>query len=341
MMKDYKKVLEKIRKYFKHTEQVLEIYLENYHNNYIYIRVDYYKKLKKHKLSWIDLRHYNNNFESIVSYEYMPDDMSNYLRGLLSDLDNKKYYNKKIKEKYKVHVLSDLVNKDEKYQLIFNQFINKEDKTLYSIFNVVFENLPNKLFCFFEELEAIFKGNTGKYECEEEFEFDLFKGDMTEIFEESVRERGLEFYQSGRVLFLEKIKNEYVAIVGDTSLISVSVKYDEDTKQVQMVCACPQDCCCHHFYAVILAIRNKKFNKFYKVTLKRNGESLLDRVMNFNYILSIGMDDQGVHFLIIEDNKLKLVPVVDQNGECIFEVLEDDDEENLTKRIQEVTSKIK
>jgi len=45
--------------------------------------------------------------------------------------------------------------------------------------------------------------------------------------------------------------------------------------------------------------------------------------------------------LIIENNQLKMVPVFDKTGECLFEVLEDDDEDTLTKRIKEVTSKIK
>ena len=80
-------------------------------------------------------------------------------------------------------------------------------RCLYSIFNLIFENLPNKLWCFFEELGARITGTTGKYECEEEFEFDLFNGDVGKIFEDHIQREGEKFYQEGRVLFLEKIND--------------------------------------------------------------------------------------------------------------------------------------
>lgn len=326
--------LNKIRKKYQNTENLLEIYLENYHNNYIYIRIDYYKKLKKHKLSWIDLEHFQDNFESVISYEYMPEDMIRYLKDLLSKIDNYNFYKKKRREKYVVYVKSGWTQ--ENYELIFNQFINKEDVILDKIFNLVFENLPLKLSCFYEELSAPKNGTVGKFECEEEFEFDLFTGDLKTIFDDSISVRGEEFYKNGRVLFLEKIKNEYVAIVGDTSLYVVSIKYDDLTKCIQMRCLCPDDCCCYHFYAVVLAIREKRFKKFYKVIPNENNISLLDKVMNFQFLLSIGMDDQGVHFLIIDNNQLCLVPVFDEQRRITFKVLEDDENETLSKRIAEV-----
>lgn len=342
MNEKYEIILQKIKKKYHYTDTLIEIYLENYHKHYLYIRIDYYKKLKKYKLSWIDLNHYQNNFDSIISYEYMPEDMIYYLKDLISKLDNHHFYQKPLKEKYKVKVTSNLLlKKNQPYSLIFNQFIHKEDKTLYNIFNLVFENLPFKLTCFFEELSAHFTGTTGKYELEEEFEFDLINGELSTIIDDSQRKLGEEFYQGGRVLFLEKINNEYIAIVGDTSLYAISIKYDDSTKKVQMTCACPASYSCYHFCAVVLAIRNHKFNKFYKVTPKRNNTSLLDRVMNFQYILSIGIDDQGNHFLIIENNQLKLVPILDSQGESVFEILEDDEEGTLSKRINDITSKIK
>ena len=65
MTDNYHKVLDSIKKNYKNTEFLLDIYLSDYHDNYIYIRLDYYKKSKSYKLSWLDLKAYNNNFESI------------------------------------------------------------------------------------------------------------------------------------------------------------------------------------------------------------------------------------------------------------------------------------
>ena len=46
---EYQNKLNKIKKEYKNTNMLFEIYLENYHNNYIYIRLDYFKKEHVHK----------------------------------------------------------------------------------------------------------------------------------------------------------------------------------------------------------------------------------------------------------------------------------------------------
>ena len=64
----YQKLLTKVKKNYKNTNLFCDIYLENYHNFYLYIRLDYYKKLKCYRLSWIDLVHLEKyNFDSLLT----------------------------------------------------------------------------------------------------------------------------------------------------------------------------------------------------------------------------------------------------------------------------------
>lgn len=337
MTKDYNKELCEIKKHYKNTELLLSLYFENYHHTYLYIRIDYYKKLKTYKLSWLDLAHYHHNFDSIISYEYMPMDMINYIKDLLTKMDNTNLYPKPNTDNNIIYLNSNLPNqKGEKLSLSINQFINAKDHLLYKLTEVIFENLPKKLNCFYDELIASVTGNTLKYKYQEEFTFDLFQGDINELIEEPIKTRGEDYYNQGRVFFLEQLNNTYYAVVGGTGLYVVKINYQEKDKKIKVYCSCPCDFYCKHIYAVILAIRNKKFRKFYKLIPNRHQISLLERVMNFNFLLSIGLDDQGNNYLVIENDQIKLLPLRNKEGSSNWEVFEDDAEGNLTKRLNEL-----
>ena len=82
-----------------------------------------------------------------------------------------------------------------------------------------------------------------------------------------------------------------------------------------------------------MTIQHNKFRNFYKLTHR---DSLLDKVMNFNCILSIGIDDQGNNYLILEDGQIKLLSIKNKDGISEWEILEDDDNDTLTKRLKEI-----
>ena len=63
---------------------------------------------------------------------------------------------------------------------------------------------------------------------------------------------------------------------------------------------------------------------------------LIDKIVNFNFLLTIGIDDQGINYLIIEDGLLKLLPVINQDGISEWKVLEDDSKNSLSKRLKEI-----
>ena len=66
---------------------------------------------------------------------------------------------------------------------------------------------------------------------------------------------------------------------------------------------------------------------------------LIDRIMNFNFILTIGIDDQGVNYLVIEDGLIKVLPIRNKDGISEWKVLEDDSKNSLSKRLKEILKK--
>lgn len=328
------KKLDTIKKHYKNTDILLEIYLENYHNFNIYIRLDYYKKTKIYKLSWIDLANIDkDNVENIISYEYIPTNLIQELERIINNITINKY-EKIISDENKVTITSNFNNHKSNYT--FNRYIPKELNILFNIMTIIFDSLPRKLHAFIEELGAEIIGNTNKYEYTEEFNFDLFKDNIDTLFGNAVTEKGKKYYEEGRVFFLEKVKDRYYAVVGGKGLYVIIIKYDSDKKRMQVYCSCPCEFYCKHMYAVIMAIRNKQFRRFYKITNKFNNTNLLDKVMNFNFLLTIGIDDQGNNYLIIEDGELKLLPIINDKGKSDWIILEDDDKETLTKRLNEI-----
>ena len=325
------KIIEKIKKNYKNTELLLDIYLENYHNFYIYIRLDYYKKIKSYKLSWVDLTNDLANIENTISYEYIPVGIVDELKRFCSNINIKNTY--ELKDEYKVTINSYIQNGE--FKLSFSRYIPKELDRIFNIMVLIFNNLPRKLNDFLQELGAEIIGNTNKYEYQEAIDFDLFDDDIDELFDYQICERGKDYQANGRVFFLEKIKDRYFAVVGGKSLYVIIIDYDSENKMMKMYCSCPCEYHCKHMYAVILAIRANAFRHFYKLTRKSN-ENLLDKVMNFNFLLSIGIDDQGNNYIIIEDGQIKLLPIFNNEGINEWSVLEDDKNGTLTKRLEEI-----
>ena len=325
-----KDLLEKVKKNYKNTDMIIDIFLENYRRYNIYIRLDYYKKLKVYKLSWIDLRNIKgNNFENYTSYELIPDYVFPHIEDKINAIKIKEYVNF---ENYENKVTINSKN----FHIEFNRYIPKEIPELFNLINAIFIHLPLELNVFYNELGAIFNGNKSKYEYTEEFAFDLFNDDIAKQFDNEIAKRGEKYYEEGRVLFLEKVGDRYFSVVGGQALYVVIIKYDEEKKTTQVYCSCPCEFKCKHIYSVIMAIRNNKFHKFYKISHKNDDMELLDRIMNFNFLLTIGIDDQDNNYLVIEDGLIKLLPVLNDYGKSEWLVVEDDDNETLSKRLENI-----
>ncbi len=336
MNEKYLKKISAIKKEYKHTNSLLEMTILNYHQANIYIRLDYYKKLNSYKISWLDLDDYQNNFDALISYEYVPVEVATKLTEIISKIpDNEESQIQK--DEFLVTIDSSLKTaKGTNFHLSFSRYLPTTNRLYLDILSLLFDSLPKRLNGFGEEMAALFFGNRKKYEYQEEIQFDLFNGDLNALFEWQIQERGEVYHQEGRVLFLEKIADSYIAVVGGSALYATIIKYNEVARTIMVSCSCPCEYMCKHLYAVILAIRNSEYRKLYKLTRKNDQMPLLDRIMNFHFLLSIGIDDQGNNYLIIEDGQIKLLPVKNSQGKSDWIILEDDEQETLTKRLKEI-----
>lgn len=335
-----KSVFDKINDYLNKRghELVLSIYLNNYNGNNIYIRVDYVRKLSIYKIVWVDLNFFNE--KRIADYMNMQMVTKYIAVKLMENLakvtaDSSYYLNDKIIGD-RVEIVSYL-GKDPK-EYVFDRFLPLELEVFIDVFAIIFSYLPRGMEVFLHEIFAKFDGLEERFNCIKPFKFDLLKGDLKSIFRKMVVSRGEKLVEDNKVKFLEKVEeNYYLSIVEEDGEDNLSVIRLVDEKYVHMWCGCRCEYYCKHLYATIKAIREKKYNNFYKVKYIGKEESLLEKVTISNYYLCYGIKD-GKILLINDDGSMFPCDVV-QKGKVAFEVLEDDDDCTLSKQLKDIKTK--
>ena len=186
------------------------------------------------------------------------------------------------------------------YHFIFNRYIPQNLSNISDIFIIIFNHLPRRLTEFLEELHAEIMHTKSIYEYQDNLNFDLFNDDLENI---------------------------------------VVIKYDEDNMLTQLYCTCPCEFFCKHIASVILAIRAKYENKFYKVLAVSKEDTLLDLANNKHY-LSIGVEEEYIK-IINKYGEIELVPLFDEESNLMWKVLEDSPNKKLYKEINNAIKKYK
>lgn len=329
--KDYKGKLEFIEKYYDNDTLFFAAYFNNYNSFHIYIRIDYIEKLKAYKLRWFDLDFVKTSKIFVYeSSEYIEEDVVLEIERLCEKLtiDQKKNYWGK-ENNVGIYIDSKCQNSDD-VKIKFYKYIPEKHDELYEIMKIVFDILPKKLNPFFEEISYIYSDVSRNFKYENSFRFDLFNGDLDKLFDIPVVVRGTRYYDERRVLFLEKVDDRYFAVVNGNELYVVIIKYDEVSKDMQVYCSCPCDFFCKHIYAVIMAIREKNFKKFYKIMPRRNYADMFDKLMNISYVFSIGMVEDVIGILS-DDGEIKWVDILDEDKNSKWVIVEDDEDNKFTK----------
>lgn len=334
--KEYNKKIQTIRKYYKNDKLFLETYFDNYNGFNIYIRIDYVSSDKCYKLRWFDLDYVKTSkISKYVSSEYIEDEIVLGIKELVSEasVPNEKY---SIGKDNNVSVLINSACKNSKnFNIKFYRYLPEDIEGLDEVFDLLFMSLPKKLEPFLDE---VLGNNVSDIEYEKKFRFDLFNDDIFELFDEEIINRGESYYQEKKVIFLEKIGDRYFSVVSGNELYVVVIKYDEISHDMQVFCSCPCEFFCKHVYAVIRAIREKKFNPFYKIMVKSEYEDMFERLMDFNYSLSIGVVDDVIG--VIGDNgEIEWKPILDDNGKTKWVIVEDDQKNSLVKSITSLIEK--
>ena len=333
---NYEAKISLIKKYYKKDAIFLELKLINYEGFNLYMILTESKKYNSYRLSWFDLDEIKDKYiEKYICCEYIRSDIIDFIKNDFAKYDVAIDYNDEfLTDKDTVIFNANIkTKKSNAINVSFKKYLPKNLSILADLIIFVFKNMPRKYEGFMYELLAKLTGSTEKYEYKKEFEFDLFNGDINEIFRYPIVQRGKKYYEEDKIEFLEKIDNRYFAIVEGTVKYIVIVKYDEKEKKTQVYCSCPCEFYCKHICAVILAIRDSKFKRFYKIMYKNPNKNLLERIMDFEYFLCLGVVEQN--FEIINNyGELELVPILDVNNKYNWEILEDSEDEKLMKQVK-------
>ena len=333
---NYEAKISLIKKYYKKDAIFLELKLINYEGFNLYMILTESKKYNSYRLSWFDLDEIKDKYiEKYICCEYIRSDIIDFIKNDFAKYDVAIDYNDEfLTDKDTVIFNANIkTKKSNAINVSFKKYLPKNLSILADLIIFVFKNMPRKYEGFMYELLAKLTGSTEKYEYKKEFEFDLFNDDINEIFRYPIVQRGKKYYEEDKIEFLEKIDNRYFAIVEGTEKYIVIVKYDEKEKKMQVYCSCPCEFYCKHICAVILAIRDNKLNRFYKIMYKNPNKNLLERIMDFEYFLCLGVVEQN--FEIINNyGELELVPILDVNNKYNWEILEDSEDEKLMKQVK-------
>lgn len=337
MFNKNKSVFDKINDYLakKGHELVMSIFLNEYNGNNIYIRFDFIRKLSVYKIVWVDLKFFDEkHIDQYINMAMVTKFLSLKIVEKMLDIksDGGFVENKNILGD-RVEILTYFNHENKEY--IFDRFLPLEWEFLIDPLAMIFTYLPRSMEVFVNEMIALFTGESERYNYLKPYKFDILNSDL-DIFKTHVKNRGEKYFEEGRVKFLEKFDDRYIAIVeGEENYIVLLHQVDEE--HVLMLCNCQCDFHCKHIYAVIKAIREDKKHEFYKVKYTGREESILEMVTISNFYLSMGIEDDKI-ILVTLDGSMHYAEL-EQNGKVVFEVLEDDDDCTLSKQIEEYKKK--
>ena len=132
-------------------------------------------------------------------------------------------------------------------------------------------------------------------------------------FQHQIVKRGENYYKDGNVIQVIKNKNFFIAKVKGSNYYEVKINVDNDSKTLSCNCTCPCEFLCKHEYAVLLAIKNKKYiEKELKEEIVKNNISLNELIQNIpanelkDYILKIIFNKNFSDYLVLDFNDFEV-----------------------------------
>lgn len=335
-----------IEKYLKKKKEkkILSLIVKNYDKVNFYMALVYNFKIKKYKMLFVPLDIMDgNNIEDFVCYQFVKVQYADYLldiirdyKYLYNDLD---FRNKKNLNIDNYYIEINLYSLDDEYKFCATRYIPKEWDFLYEAIILLFDYLPHVVneLCT-EILSVLNKSLVVDYQLS--YDFDLYKDDYNNIFDEDVISIGEKLYKDKKVKYLENVNNKFYGIVEDSIVI---VEYNSRKKILNLYCNGDVDK--SKIYAVLLGIIDEKFNKFYKVIINKDSNvsyylcyGVVDNCIKVIYgsdekLLDIKMFKDGT-LQILEDNKGKLEKaVIEKLGDIYSKKEVDEISKNIIKKI--------
>ena len=330
-------IVKKVQKLYKKYNNIAELSLINYEGLNYYVRLDYDKKKNLFYLRSINMNIIDKFDKNLINQEIILNQPVDYMCNILQR--NKiNEYDSSIKDSNADLVVFKVKLGESIYNYSFNLFIPQNIGFLADVLYMFFANLPQRMYALFDEMCASLSHNEIRYTYKKPFKFDIFKGDLTKVFNDKVIAEGTKYYENQKVRFIEKINNSYYATVegSNNRLYTVIIDYNNKDKTIRMGCNCTCEFFCKHMFATILSIRNKDEFKYYKVRyIDEHAETMYDKLFTLNYFLCIGIDKDKL-ILVYPDGRIESVFILDHDGIPMFEVVEDDEEKTLTNYIKDL-----
>lgn len=315
---------------------LMSIFLSEYNGNNIYIRFDFLPKLSVYKIVWVDINFFDEkHIDDFINMQMITKFVSISLveKMMAVDYESDFITNEDIVGD-RVEILSYFNDTAKEY--VFDRFLPLEWEKLIEPLVLVFSYLPRGMDVFLNEMLGKFDGTEEKYNYSKPVKFDLLKGDLAGIFRPISLEGGAKLYEDGKVTFLEKVGNRYFALVKDRG--SHFIVLDQvDPEHALVTCDCNLDYHCKHACAALLALRDKKFNNFYKVKFINDKASSFEVATLGQYFMSYGIEKDQM-MIVVPEGAVFPVDII-QDGKCVFEVIEDDDDLTLSKKLKEFQKK--
>lgn len=340
MFNKNKSIFDKINDYLtkKGHELVMSVYLNGYNGNNIYIRLDFIKKLSVYKIVWFDLNFFNiKDIDMYVNSQMLTKYLSLKIVEQMMAIkrDGGCIFDDKVIGD-RVEIVTYFTGNEKEF--VFDRFLPIEWNFLIDPLVLVFSYLPRGMDVFLPEIFAKFDGTEEKYNYLKPIKFDILSSDYEKLFKKHIITRGQKYYEDGRVKFLEKFEDRYLAIVeNDSGLEHLVVLHQLEENKALLWCDCKCDFYCKHIYATLKALRKKKFINFYKVKYIGGNESLLDKVTVGNFQICFGVKGDQI-MLITSDGAIFPTNII-QKGKVAFEVIEDDDDCSISKKIEELKNR--
>ena len=322
-----------VTKYLKRNKMkpIFDIYLENIDKISMYIVLSYQLKDKTYRVSWIDLTAMENKHVEywLNSNLIFPENAEKFKTIIASNekcqeyVDEDEIDSKVVMNSYITHYEPDLRTFE------FKRYIPPCWSFLSNAIFILFDNMPRFCFSFYQiMLEKLIKPEVNYI-----FNYDKKKDDIKSLFSLDAKKIGSKIYNNGFVTNLEKSNNTYYGIVKDDKEYLTEIVYNDDVKEMQMLCTCGCKTFCKHLYATTLALNDKKELRYYKIAYKDENKSILDRIRNFEYFLCLGISDK--YFIVIQQNSLVALPILDKEYKLNWQIIEDDDSKTLEKKLKQ------
>ena len=330
----YLEKVQQIQKRFKKDELIYDSLFINYQNFSIYVGLFFIKKLKCYKLYWFDLNDYDNRyFNRYVNEVHVSNYYVNLVINFLNHYDGlTEISDVRSDEKIFSFYCYKKTGEGKNINISINRFLPREALKLCDLILSMGEYLPRKYTFLFDELFARINDKVNNYDYLEDYEIDILKCDLDEVYGSKISKDGEDYYKKGKIKYLEKIGEDYYAYIEDEENLSVIITPDSKKGTTQIYCSCPGEYLCKHSNAVIRAIRDKKWNKFAKIVYMNPNVPAIERIEDFNYFLCVDVvDDKFV--VINHEGALEEIEIYDPGRVCNWKIIADTKDKMLKNKL--------